>query len=107
MANEHIARRQLIGLGKEGTSGTATSVTDWIPRVDGLFTPKYEVKYDESGFGTIDEVREGQTTKEWTEVELQGHPRPQVVRAFPHGSIWVCISMCGVRNLGFHHGNLR
>ncbi len=106
MANEHIARRQLIGLGKEGTSGTATSVTDWIPRVDGLFTPKYEVKYDESGFGTIDEVREGQTTKEWTEVELQGHPRPQVVRHFLMEHLGLYIHVWR-RNLGFHHGNLR
>ena len=77
MANEHIGRRQSIGLGKESTAGTAVSATDWLPKVKGVFTPVVTKAKDTSAYGTIDELRDSQTSKQTTKVEIEGILRDQ------------------------------
>lgn len=70
MANEHIGRKQEIGIGKESVSGTAVSASAWIPKVSGVFKPKFVVDSDKSAWGTIAELRENQTVQQTTEVSL-------------------------------------
>lgn len=73
----HIGRKQSIGLGKEGTSGTEVAVTDWIAKLSGAFTPKVETTNDEGAYGIIDKVKEVQTVKNWTEVQFSAIARDQ------------------------------
>lgn len=71
MANEHIGRKQEIGLGKESVaSGTAAAAAVWIPKASGAFAPKVVVDSDKSAWGTIAELREDQTVQVTTEVTL-------------------------------------
>src|SRR5688572_8435009 len=72
MANEIIGRLHNIGLGKESTAGSAVAATNWLPKISGAFQPRFEVMRDPASFGTIDGVKEAQTVKAWTEVELEG-----------------------------------
>lgn len=72
MANEHIGRKQAIGIGKEGTSGTAVAATAWLPKKSGAFKPMFEKAKDDSAYGVIDEIYDSQTTKYTTEVEVEG-----------------------------------
>lgn len=79
MANEHIARLQSIGLGKETTAGTAVAATDWIPKMKGVFTPVVTKAKDESAYGTIDQLRDSVTVKQLTNVEIEGIARDQYI----------------------------
>ncbi len=72
MSNEHIGRKQAIGIGKESTSGTGVAATAWIPKKQGSFKPKFEKAKDDSAYGVIDEIFDSQTVKNMTEVEVQG-----------------------------------
>lgn len=75
MANEHIARKQAIGLGKESASGTPVAATAWIPKITGVFKLTDESAIDDAGYGVIDEKRDSQTVKTITEVEIEGAMR--------------------------------
>jgi tail tube protein len=75
MSGEHIGRKQSIGLGKEGTAGTAIAVDFWIPKLSGAFTPKTEVATDEGAYGIIDKVKEVTTIKNWSEVQFSAIAR--------------------------------
>lgn len=75
MANEHIGRRQAIGIGKEGTSGTAVAATAWIPKTAGSFKPVFEKAKDDAAYGVIDEIYDSQTVKNMTEVDVEGIAR--------------------------------
>lgn len=70
--NEHIGRRQAIGIGKEGTSGTGVAATHWVPKLEGAVTPSFGKAKDDSAYGVIDEIYDSQTTKYMTEVEMGG-----------------------------------
>src|SRR5689334_8675355 len=70
MANEHIGRKQAIGLGKETTSGTGVSASIWIPKISGSFAPEFGVAKDEAAYGVIDGLREQQTVKTVTRVNF-------------------------------------
>ncbi len=70
MSNEHIARLQKIGFGKEAVSGTAVAAAKWIPKAKGLLVPKTEYKYDEGAYGNIDKNREAYITRQWTELTI-------------------------------------
>lgn len=70
--NEHIGRRQAIGIGKEGTSGTGVAATNWIPKLEGAFKPVFNKAKDDSAYGVIDEIYDSQTTKYMTEIEMGG-----------------------------------
>lgn len=71
MANEHIGRLQKVGLGKESTSGTAVAATAWIPKVSGVFRPEFGKAKDTSAYGNIDALRDSQTVKQVTMLELE------------------------------------
>lgn len=71
MAN-HIGRKQAIGLGKESVAGNAVAATAWIPKTVSDFVPKFEKAIDDSAYGVIDEVFDSQTTKNMTEINVEG-----------------------------------
>lgn len=73
MSNEHIGRRQAIGIGKESTSGTAVAASIWVPKVSGSFSPKFVTARDEAAYGVIDKVKEVQTVQTLTEVQLSAN----------------------------------
>lgn len=70
--NEHIGRKQAIGIGKESSAGTPVAATAWIPKKSGAFKPVFEKAKDDSAYGVIDEVYDSQTVKNMTEVEVEG-----------------------------------
>ena len=72
MANEHIGRLQVIGIGKETTSGTGVAVGRWLPKITGSFKPMQEVAVDDAAYGVIDEVRDVQTVQNITVVNIEG-----------------------------------
>lgn len=82
MANEHIGRKQAIGLGVESTSGTAVAATNWIPKMTGQFKPVYTKAKDDSAYGVIDEVYDSQVVQSMTEVELEGIARDKYIGLF-------------------------
>src|SRR3954462_14927682 len=70
MANEHIGRKQSIGLGKEATSGTSVAAGRWIPKIDGQFTPTNYTADDIGAYGVIDALRDQQLVKTITTVDF-------------------------------------
>lgn len=100
MANEHIGRRQAIGIGKESTPGTAVAATNWIPKVSGAFKPSYEKAIDDSAYGVIDEVYDSQTVKFMTEVEIEGIMNDDLIGLLALGAMGTytavkCITITG------------
>lgn len=94
MANEHIGRKQEIGIGKESTSGTSVAASVWFPKMSGAFKPKFVIDSDKSAWGTIAELREDQTVQQTTEVSLTGIARDIslghiLMAAF--GSAYACV----------------
>src|SRR3954447_11828884 len=75
MSNEHIGRKQSIGLGKETVSGTSVAATIWIPKIDGSFTPENTTADDMGAYGVIDELRDVQTVKTITTVDFSADAR--------------------------------
>ena len=82
MANEHIGRKQAIGLGKESTSGTSVAVGTWIPKMSGTFKPVFEKTVDDSAYGVIDEIYDSVVAKNMTEVEVEGIARDEYIGDF-------------------------
>mgnify|MGYP000872237046 FL=1 len=72
MANEHIGRLEIIGLGKESSAGTPVSADAWVPKMEGSFQPMTEKAKDVSAYGNITELRDSQTVKQMTEITLKG-----------------------------------
>src|SRR3954462_5237278 len=70
MSNEHIGRKQSIGLGKEATNGTSVAASVWIPKIDGEFTPTNTTADDMGAYGVIDELRDQQTVKTITTTQF-------------------------------------
>lgn len=101
MSNEHIGRRQAIGIGRETVaSGTAVAATAWLPKVSGSFKPMFEKAKDDSAYGVIDEVYDSQTVKYMTEVELEGIVRDSWIGSLLYGAMgnWTavkCITITG------------
>lgn len=96
MSNEHIGRKQIMGLGKETTSGTGVAASAWIPTEDRDFKPVSGKAKDMSAYGVIDELYDSQTTKNMTEVMMAGILRDTflgylLLAAF--GTQYTCIAM--------------
>lgn len=68
---EHIGRLQKVGFGKESTPGTAVAATGWFPKASGSFSPVFGKARDMSAYGNIDQLRDAQTVKQTTKVELE------------------------------------
>lgn len=69
---EFIGRKRRIGLGKESTAGTGVTATDWIPVMTPDFKPVSTKAIDDSAYGNIDEVFAQETTKNHTEINIEG-----------------------------------
>lgn len=74
MSNEHIGRLDEVGLGKESTSGTAVSVSKWIPKGGGTYGPAIQTDFFPGAKGTIDGTQKGAVTQVATEVTVEGSP---------------------------------
>ena len=72
MADEHIARRVSIGIGKETTSGTNVSAAYWIPKESWGLKPIVKKAVDTWGYGVIDERYDSETVQQMTETTLEG-----------------------------------
>src|SRR4051812_48898659 len=79
MSNEHIGRKQAIGFGKETASGTGVAASIWIPKSSGSFAPKFDTAKDEAAYGVIDGLREVQTVKNVTMVNLSAIARDNFI----------------------------
>ena len=96
MANEHIGRLQKVGLGKESTAGTPVSATAWLPKVSGVFRPEFGKAKDMSAYGNIDQLRDSQTVKQMTIVEIEAIARDVYLGHFlmaALGSDTLCLRM--------------
>lgn len=72
MADEHIGRRNSVGIGKETTSGTSVSATYWIPKESWNMTPIVKKAVDNWGYWVIDERYDSETVQQMTETTLEG-----------------------------------
>lgn len=89
-----VHRRQSIGLGKEGTSGTAVAAGIWIPKTSGGFSPIVETAEDQGAYGVIDAMRDVQTVKNMTEIAFEGNVRDNFIGHLMHalfGQSWPTI----------------
>lgn len=96
MANEHIGRLQKVGIGKETTPGTAVAAGAWLPKVSGVFRPEFGKAKDTGAYGVIDQLRDSQTTKVMTVVELEAIVRDVYLGYFlmaALGADTVCLRM--------------
>lgn len=87
MANEHIGRLQKVGLGKESVAGTAVAATDWIAKASGVFKPDFGKAKDVSAYGNIDELRDTQTVKQTTLLELEAIARDKSIGHFLNAAL--------------------
>ena len=69
---EFIGRKRQIGIGKESVAGTSVAATDWIPVDKPGFKPVSEKAVDTAAYGNIDELKDEETTKNMTEIGLEG-----------------------------------
>ena len=88
MANEHIARLQSVGIGKETTAWTKVSAADWLPKSSGILTPVIETVRDTAWYGVIDEVNDVQPTREHSEINLEGSVTDESIGYFLLGALW-------------------
>jgi hypothetical protein len=71
MANEHIGRKQSIGLVKEVTHGTdPTGTSAWFAKLDGGFSPENTTAKDEGSYGVISNLRSQETMKTISKIEF-------------------------------------
>ncbi len=100
MGLQHIGRKQAIGIGKESVAGTFVAATAWIPKKQGVFMPKFTKATDDAAYGVIDEVYDSQTTKNMTDVEVQGIMRDNwmgllLLAAMGTHTLVTCITITG------------
>lgn len=79
MAEAFIGRMSAIGLGKETTRGTKVAPKVWIPKTTGVLSPSFEVATDDSGYGVVDEVFDTITTKNLSNLNLEGIVRDDFI----------------------------
>jgi len=61
------------------TAGTSEAPSVWIPKMGGVIVPEFESAIDDSGYGTIDEVYDTQTTKNFSKLTLTGIMRDDFI----------------------------
>lgn len=94
--NQHIGRKQSLGMGKEGSStpGTSAAATVWVPKISGKFAPENTVAEDTGAYGVIDEVRDIQTVKTIVTVNAEADVRDVFIGHFfqaLYGASYPCV----------------
>ncbi len=67
-----IGRLVNLGIGKEGTRGTAVSPTYWLFKTELNYQEKFEQTIDEASVGVIADAIDAQITKKWAEGSFGG-----------------------------------
>lgn len=78
----YIGRLSAIGLGVEATRWTAVAPAVWIAKESGVLNPSIESATDESWYGVIDGVYDSFTTKNSSNLTLQGIARDNTIWYF-------------------------
>lgn len=78
----YIGRLSAIWLGVEATRWTAVSPSVWIAKESGVLNPSIESATDESWYGVIDGVYDSFTTKNSSNLTLQGIARDNTIWYF-------------------------
>ncbi|MGW6120437.1 phage tail tube protein [Nocardia sp. NPDC055165] len=68
----YIGRRELIGLGIEGTAGTAVAPQIWARWLDQKIEPKTKIVENESATGVVEKVNGSAVTAKWVEGPIGG-----------------------------------
>ena len=71
-ADQQIGRREAIGLGIEGTAGTAVAPQTWLRWLDNGVQPKTNVIENESAMGVVDQINDSEVTSVWAEGTIGG-----------------------------------
>ena len=69
---KHIGRQFSIGIGKEGTRGTATAATAWLPDTTLSIDDKVTVAKDETAIGVIEDGNGQDVTSQTSEATIEG-----------------------------------
>src|SRR5690348_11675429 len=72
-AQKGIGRLVQVGIGKEGTRGTAVSATYWTPWTDLVIDEKKEFAVDEQSYGIIEDTTNLTQVKKWAQGSLAGN----------------------------------
>jgi len=67
-----IGRKIEIGIGREGTRGTAVAPSYWLSLMNADFDDKFEGVVDENTLGIIEDSTDFKVTKKWSEGKLSG-----------------------------------
>ena len=70
MSNEHIGRREAIGIGKESPAGTNAAPDIYVPKEGGVLNPQFTRDEDKSARGTIFSVLNKATVEKFTLLAL-------------------------------------
>lgn len=71
-SDPYIGRRESIGLGIEGTPGTAVAPQTWLRWLDQSIQNKTNVIENESAMGVVDRVNDSAITSKWAEGTVGG-----------------------------------
>lgn len=84
----YIGRLSAIWLGKEATRWTAVAPSVWIAKESGVLNPSIESVTDESWYGVIDGVYNSFTTKNSSNLTIQGVAKDYSMWFFLLGALW-------------------
>lgn len=84
----YIGRLSAIWLGKETTRWTAVAPSVWIAKESGVLNPTTESVNDESWYGVIDGIYNSFTTKNSSNLTIQGVAKDYSMWFFLLGALW-------------------
>jgi hypothetical protein len=70
--SKFIGRKIEVGIGREGTRGTAVAPSYWLSQMNADFDDKFEGVVDENSLGVIEDSQDFKVTKKWSEGKLSG-----------------------------------
>jgi hypothetical protein len=70
--SKFIGRKIEIGIGREGTRGTAVAPSYWLSLMNADFDDKFEGVIDESALAVIEDATDFKVTKKWSEGKISG-----------------------------------
>ena len=90
----YIGRLSAIWLGKEATRWTAVAPSVWIAKESGVLNPSIESVTDESWYGVIDGVYNSFTTKNSSNLTIQGVAKDYSMWFFLLGALLYIPNLC-------------